>query len=112
MKLRNVNPLGAVELHVLGHGSLELEAGQEFDVPDAVAGHAPHWRPVREGEVVPPYLAVQTLEDVLHVLDPGEGLLAQVTNYVPAEPIRVEDVLAGIPAPTSRRVPAPRPPSE
>jgi hypothetical protein len=34
MKLRNTNPLGGIELHVPGVGSFELEAGEEFEVPD------------------------------------------------------------------------------
>lgn len=33
--LRNVNPLGAVDLPLIGRS---LEAGEEFEVPDEVAG--------------------------------------------------------------------------
>ncbi len=36
MRLINANPLGAIELHILDHGSLTLEAGEVFEVPDEV----------------------------------------------------------------------------
>lgn len=52
--LKNTNPLGAVELPLIGR---VLEAGEEFEVTDEQAGRAPK-------------------DD-----DPGEGLLAQVGNY-------------------------------
>jgi hypothetical protein len=52
--LRNTNPLGAVELPLIGR---VLEAGEEFEVTKEQAGHAP------KGD------------------DPGSGLLAQVGNY-------------------------------
>lgn len=53
-KLRNTNPLGAVELPLIGR---VLEAGEEFEVSAEHAGRAP------EGD------------------DLGFGLLAQVGNY-------------------------------
>lgn len=66
VKLKNTNPLGAVDLPLIGR---TLEAGEVFDVPDAVAGRAP---------------STSQDEDGNDVLDPGEGLLAQVGNYEPA----------------------------
>lgn len=35
MRLKNTNPLGDIELHVPDVGSFVLEAGEEFDVPEA-----------------------------------------------------------------------------
>ena len=63
VRLRNTNPLGAVDLPLLG---LTLDAGQEFDCPAELAGRAPSG----SGDS----------------FDPGEGLLAQVGNYVLVPP--------------------------
>lgn len=57
--LKNVNPLGAVQLPTLG---LEVEAGAEFTVSAVVAGKAPTDK------------------------SPGSGLLAQAGNYELATP--------------------------
>ena len=60
VKLRNTNPIGAVELPLIGRN---LEAGEEFEVDSKLAGKAP------------------TYDDEGQVTDLGEGLLAQVGNY-------------------------------
>lgn len=59
VRLRNVNPLGAVDLPLLGR---TLAALEEFDCPEHLAGRGP-----------------VVLED--GTTDLGEGLLAQVANY-------------------------------
>jgi hypothetical protein len=59
VRLRNVNPLGAVDLPLLQR---TLAAFEEFDCPEALAGRGP-----------------SVLED--GTTDLGEGLLAQVGNY-------------------------------
>jgi len=66
VQLRNTNPLGAVELPLVGR---ILEAGEVFDIDADLAGHAPSGTPGEED------------------YDPGAGLLAQVGNYelVPEE---------------------------
>lgn len=61
--LKNTNPLGAVDLPLIGR---TLDAGEEFDVTAAQAGRAP---------------SVSKDEDGNEVVDLGEGLLAQVGNY-------------------------------
>lgn len=58
--LRNVNPLGGVDLPLIGRS---LEAGEEFEVTDEQAGKAPIVN--KDGEVT----------------DLGSGLLSQVGNY-------------------------------
>lgn len=74
VQLRNVNPLGAVDLPLIGrqdgtgeHAGAEgvgaLEPGEVFEVDAKVAGKAP------------------TYDDEGAVTDLGEGLLAQVGNY-------------------------------
>jgi hypothetical protein len=63
MKLKNINPLGAIDLPIIGR---TLVAGEEFDVPDALAGRAP---------------STVAGDDGVDVFDPGAGLLAQVGNY-------------------------------
>lgn len=63
MKLRNISPLGELDLPLVGR---VLAPGEIFDVDDDLAGRAPS-------------LAVDENGD--EVFDPGEGLLAQVGNY-------------------------------
>lgn len=70
VQLRNINPLGHVDLPLLRREGLEeaegvgcLNPGEVFDCPAELAGHAPTGTPGDEG------------------FDPGCGLLAQVGNY-------------------------------
>lgn len=65
--LKNINPLGAVELPLIGR---VLEAGEEFEVTAAQAGRPP---------------STTADDDGNEIHDPGEGLLAQVGNYVLVE---------------------------
>jgi hypothetical protein len=69
VRLRNTNPLGAVDLPLLG---LTLGAGEEFDCPAELAGRAP----TGTGDQ----------------FDPGEGLLAQVGNYQLVPPTAPKEV--------------------
>lgn len=82
VRLRNINPLGAVDLPLLRRegepygqeGAGCLEAGEEFDCPADLAGRAPSLvddDPDQQDEAGNP---VQTW-------DLGEGLLAQTENY-------------------------------
>lgn len=76
--LRNINPLGRVDLPLVNReGDVEeegvgcLEPGEVFEVPADLAGRAPSTAVDEEtGE---------------ETYDPGEGLLAQVGNYELAE---------------------------
>lgn len=68
-RLVNTNPLGDIDLPLIGR---TLAAGEEFEVPDEVAGRAPSTTTVEGAEVI----------------DLGYGLLAQVGNYAPAQPTK------------------------
>ncbi len=84
--LRNTNPLGQVDLPLVGRQEDEsgstlgvegvgcLEPGEVFEIDSDLAGRAPSTRTVEveqeDGEVVS-----------VEIHDPGEGLLAQVGNY-------------------------------
>lgn len=57
--LKNINPLGRVDLPLIGRS---LEPGEEFEVSKELAGEAP------------------TFDDDGNA-NPGSGLLAQVGNY-------------------------------
>ena len=63
MKLRNVSPLGHLDLPLIGR---VLDPGEVFDVDDALAGRAP---------------STTVDDDGNEVTDLGEGLLAQVGNF-------------------------------
>lgn len=71
VKLRNINPMGHVDVPVLYRqgepfdepGSGCLTPGEVFEVDEKVAGRAPSGTPGADD------------------YDPGEGLLAQVDNY-------------------------------
>jgi len=62
--LRNINPLG--DVNVAHPVAQFVPAGATFDVPDDIAGRAPSTSKDKDGN---------------DVVDPGEGLLAQVGNY-------------------------------
>lgn len=64
MKLRNISPLGELDLPLIGQ---VLAPGEVFDVDEALAGRAPS-------------ITVDTGTGE-EVLDLGEGLLAQVGNF-------------------------------
>lgn len=97
--LRNVNPLGHVDLPLIGRqgpandeeGSGCLIPGEVFEVDEALAGCAPHWRPVVDDDnpdMVALYESRTVGEGddaVTEVYDPGYGLLAQVGNYEPVK---------------------------
>lgn len=99
--LRNINPLGTVDLPLVRRqedssgstigteGVGGLEPGEVFEVDAELAG-------------CPPYLEVvidETTGDEVEVLRPGRGLLAQVGNYElasePATPTPTDPVDAG-----------------
>ncbi len=96
-RLRNINPLGYVDLPLIRRegasddpggdqpGSGCLVPGEVFEVSDEHAGVAPHWRPSEEGDADPDGVIrrfeTRVDDDLLEVLDPGHGLLAQVGNY-------------------------------
>lgn len=70
VRLRNINPLGRVDLPLIGRqgddegeGVACLEPGEEFEIDAKLAGRAPSGNPGDDE------------------YDPGEGLLAQVGNY-------------------------------
>ena len=85
MQVRNVSPLGALEL--VGFGV--VEAGAVIDVPTEVAGHAPDPRVVVAHlelhaaiEALEHSLAAALREEIIS-LDAGVGLLAQFDNWQP-----------------------------
>lgn len=70
VRLRNINPLGRVDLPLIGRqgedegeGVACLEPGETFEVDAKLAGRAPSGTPGEDD------------------YDPGEGLLAQVGNF-------------------------------
>lgn len=81
--LRNINPLGQVDLRLVGRegeplgeeGSGCLEPGEVFEIDAALAGRAPTGTP-SWGEPGQDDFAPASKD-----WDPGEGLLAQVGNY-------------------------------
>lgn len=95
--LRNINPLGFVDLPLINRqGSTEDEGGDQpgsgclvpgevFAVDAEIAGEAPHWRPSEEGDAdadgVIRRFESRVEDDLLEVWDLGHGLLAQVGNF-------------------------------
>ena len=94
VRLRNINPLGDVEVPSLGRGEDNpLRAGEVFEVPAAQAGREPGtWREPTDAERALNLAGLKRREvgEAPHVRTevrcPGVGLLAQVANYerVPA----------------------------
>lgn len=93
--LRNINPLGYVDLPLLrrnadgsgaDHPDWEepgvggLVPGEEFECPAELAGQAPHWRPATDGDDLA-RLETREVDGVVDVWDLGSGLLAQIGNY-------------------------------
>lgn len=88
VRLRNINPLGQVDLPLIGrqegegwptlgeHGIGCLEPGEVFEVDADLAGRAPS---TRVEDVVDE--DGQPTGETVEVHDPGVGLLAQVGNY-------------------------------
>lgn len=70
--LKNINPLGDVDLPLVG----QLKAGEVFEIDAALAGRAPSTSTVVD----------EATGDEVEVIDPGEGLLAQVGNYELTKP--------------------------
>lgn len=99
--LRNINPLGFVDLPLIGRqgatddpdgdqpGSGCLIPGEVFSVDAEIAGEAPHWRPSEEGDAdadgVIRRFETRVEDDLLEVHDLGHGLLAQVGNFEVAD---------------------------
>ncbi len=102
VKLRNINPLGHVDLALIRREGLVndepgtgcLLPGEVFEISEELAGVAPHWRPVSDEDIDPTtgevyrWLEQRTTpgesDDAapgVEVRDPGHGLLAQVGNY-------------------------------
>ena len=94
LRLKNTNPLGDVDLPIIGRiGDNPLRAGEEFDCPADVAGRAPGgWREPTADELADDLRGLETREvgeapDIRReVKDIGAGLLAQVGNYVLVKP--------------------------
>jgi hypothetical protein len=84
VRLRNVSPLGALDLPLIGR---TVEAGEVFDVDASLAGRAPSaFRPVEADEQAAAHLTRPVLDGDgnqvgVEIYDPGEGLLAQVGNF-------------------------------
>lgn len=89
VSVRNINPLGAVDVVDLYTGAKFTAAAREVvQVDPETAGQAPYWRPVADGE---PEIYQRTHRETrevdgrLEVRELGNGLLAQVTNWELAE---------------------------
>lgn len=85
MKVRNVSPLGALEL--VGFGV--VAAGEVIDVPAEFAGHPPdprvavaHLELGGAVEALEHFRAAALREEIIG-LDAGAGLLAQFDNWQP-----------------------------
>jgi hypothetical protein len=94
VRVRNINPIGAVDVVDLYTGAkFTAAAGEVVEVDPETAGQAPYWRPATEGDFLRVHSgAVESREvDVidgvsrLEVRELGNGLLAQVTNWELAE---------------------------
>lgn len=86
VKVRNINPLGAV-LTVLDGEAREVGQGEVIQVTPEQAGEAPRWRRVAVDADGAPTELVEDHQETrehaghLEVHDLGSGLLAQVTNW-------------------------------
>lgn len=80
--LKYIGPHDAVELRDLG---VTVARGESFDCPDELAGSGPFWRTSREDDVdedgVMRRFVTRVEDDLLEVLEPGSGLLAQPDNW-------------------------------
>lgn len=63
-----------------------IQPGQEVDVPAEMAGHPPYWRNLETGETKVPWREYRTQDGHPQIHDLGEGLLAQLGNWEPADP--------------------------
>lgn len=109
MQLTYIGPFDAVEIPDVG----VVEQGQSIDVPDELAGRAPVPGQIPAGlvtlfEAEGPDAIVALDEEALAafeddelvdvLLDPGEGLLAQPSNWVEAsdglDPLTIKQLLA------------------
>lgn len=83
VRLRNISPLGAIDVPALGR---TIDAGEEFDCPDEIAGSEPKgWAPAKGDE--PEHLTrVVGYDDdgaaLLEAYHPGAGLLAGLCERV------------------------------
>lgn len=84
LRLKNVHPLGDVEVPALGRVGDEgaIKAGEEFDCPPDIAGDAPGvWRAPTDAEQADGLRGLvhrevgEGLEQRVEVLSPGSGLL-------------------------------------
>ncbi len=83
VKVRNINPIGAV-MTVLDGEARQVGKGEVVEVSPEQAGEPPHWRAVADGEVIESHQALRPstpdgVED--EVYDLGSGLLAQFGNW-------------------------------
>jgi len=81
VKVRNINPLGAVTL-VIDGDRREVEAGEVISVTPEFAGRGPEWREPRDGDDLN-FHEVERDEDgnAVAIYDLGVGLLAQPGNW-------------------------------
>jgi hypothetical protein len=86
VRLKNINPLGDVDLPAIGREADNyLRAGEEFDVDAELAGVAPGTvRPATAAELtgnLAGLVRADSEDGQILVVCPGSGLLAQVGNY-------------------------------
>lgn len=89
VELRNVSPLGALSVLIDGD-RVTVPAGKTVKASPEAAGRAPRWRRVRVddgGQLLEPVDLAHTREHAGHLelWDLGAGLLAQPTNWIPAD---------------------------
>lgn len=81
VKVKNINPLGAVEIAIEGW-KRTVGAGEVIAVPPEVAGHPAAWRAPQPGDDLTFLECVRNEDnDVISVYDLGAGLLAQPENW-------------------------------
>ena len=80
VKVRNINPIGAV-LTVLDGEARTVGVGEVVEVSPEQAGQGPRWRQVRDGELVESHQETREHAGKLEVRDLGSGLLAQFANW-------------------------------
>lgn len=87
IRLKNTNPLGQVDLPLIGR---KLEPGEEFEIDEKWAGEPaqiPDWELAKKNKKYPPGTQYRVLgvdeegQDVVEVRHVGHGLLAQTGNY-------------------------------
>ncbi|HET8661040.1 MAG TPA: hypothetical protein VFM55_18845 [Micromonosporaceae bacterium] len=87
VRVKNINPLGAVTVVLPDDGRRDVAAGEVIAVTPEQAGRPAQWRKPRDGDDLA-FMEVRRGDDgeIAEVHDLGEGLLAQPDNWELVKP--------------------------